>query len=569
VRSVSSRTEAAAIATLGTAFAVVYAWTAVRLRSDPSAAVVEGLLPLALSVGIVVIGVQAARGRLVREQFVRRLLAWVVAGAVTFGAAAGWLFGVVGAAGTAVPSVAVTTLNAATLGALVGALLGTYDGRRRAQQRRLDQLNRINNTLRIATQEIVDAEDRSELERRVCERLQNSEPYESAWVGRYEPGQDVLRPDVWAGLPDEYYENVVITVGSDEDRGQGVGGEAIRTGEIQCSQAVRTDPAMEPWRELFAEHGVESVAVVPLVHGEDVYGILSVYADRPNVFDAPERAVLKELGETIGHAITSLRAQEQLRQRERELSNQNQHLEEFASVISHDLRNPLNVAQGYLSMERERNDSQNLRRVATALDRMTELIEDILTLARTGATVREFEDVDLESLARKAWETTETGTATLNIEGPLGTVRGDESRLRELFENLFRNAVEHGSTNRRSETTDAVEHGSTSSRSSSDNADSPTDEPSVTVTVGRLDDGNGFYVADDGPGIPEHERAEVFEAGYSTTEDGTGFGLNIVRSIADAHGWRADVTESETGGARFDFSGVDPERPESDPVTEA
>ena len=69
----------------------------------------------------------------------------------------------------------------------------------------------------------------------------------------------------------------------------------------------------------------------------------------------------------------------------------------------------------------------------------------------------------------------------------------------------------------------------------------------------------GFYVADTGPGIPPSDREDVFEAGYSTSEDGTGFGLRIVGQIADAHGWEITVTESENGegGARFEFTGVE------------
>jgi signal transduction histidine kinase len=66
-----------------------------------------------------------------------------------------------------------------------------------------------------------------------------------------------------------------------------------------------------------------------------------------------------------------------------------------------------------------------------------------------------------------------------------------------------------------------------------------------------------FYVADTGPGVPESEREDIFEAGYSTTGDGTGFGLRIVEQIADAHGWEITVTENEQGGARFEFTGVE------------
>jgi signal transduction histidine kinase len=67
----------------------------------------------------------------------------------------------------------------------------------------------------------------------------------------------------------------------------------------------------------------------------------------------------------------------------------------------------------------------------------------------------------------------------------------------------------------------------------------------------------GFYVADDGTGVPEADRDDVFDSGYSTTQAGTGFGLAIVAEIAEAHGWDIALTESEDGGARFEVTGVD------------
>jgi len=109
--------------------------------------------------------------------------------------------------------------------------------------------------------------------------------------------------------------------------------------------------------------------------------------------------------------------------------------------------------------------------------------------------------------------------------------------------------VEHDSTSPRSQAPDdAVEHDSTSPRSQA-----PDD--AVTITVGDLSD--GFYLEDDGPGIPESEHDTVFDAGYTTSEDGTGFGLSIVERVAEAHGWEIRVGESEAGGARFEVTGVE------------
>lgn len=211
------------------------------------------------------------------------------------------------------------------------------------------------------------------------------------------------------------------------------------------------------------------------------------------------------------------------KQRQQELKRQNERLEEFASVVSHDLRNPLNVAEGRLALAIEDCDSEHLEAIDRALDRMKTLIEDMLSLAKAGEAVRESQSVALSDLLADCWRNVETGSGRL-VTDTEGTIEADRTRLRQLLENLFRNAIEHGSDD-------------------------------VTVTVGDLP--NGFYVEDDGPGIPVDAREDVLKPGYSTTQDGTGFGLGIVRDIADAHGWDFDIATGAGGGARFEFTGVE------------
>ena len=84
-----------------------------------------------------------------------------------------------------------------------------------------------------------------------------------------------------------------------------------------------------------------------------------------------------------------------------------------------------------------------------------------------------------------------------------------------------------------------------------------SDGDAVTITVGELPDGDGFYVEDDGVGIPPDAREDVFDPGYSTDEDGTGFGLSIVRQVVEAHEWEIRAVEGSEGGARFEVTGVD------------
>jgi PAS domain S-box-containing protein len=223
-----------------------------------------------------------------------------------------------------------------------------------------------------------------------------------------------------------------------------------------------------------------------------------------------------------GYVVTSRDVTER-KQRELELEHKNERLEEFARIVSHDLRNPLGVLSGGIELIERTGDTGYLAECQEAVDRMEALIDDLLTLARQGERIETKEPVALDAIAPRCWETVETEDAELSVETER-TVRADPGRLRQLFENLYRNAIEHGGGD-------------------------------VAVTIGGLDD--GFYVADDGPGIPHEQREQVLRSGFSTTSEGTGLGLAIVSDIVAAHGWDVDIVESETGGARFEIRTAD------------
>lgn len=211
------------------------------------------------------------------------------------------------------------------------------------------------------------------------------------------------------------------------------------------------------------------------------------------------------------------------KERERRLRREKERLDEFASVVSHDLRNPLNVAQGRVELAQDECDTEHLDDAGAAIERSLELIEDLLMVARSGQEVREMESVSMAKLVDTCCSTIDTADASI-VTDLETTIRADRSRLRQLFENLFHNAVEHGGED-------------------------------VTVEIGPLPD--GFYVEDDGTGIPEDARGDVFEYGYTESDDGSGFGLGIVEQIATAHGWDVRIGEGSENGARFEFTGVD------------
>jgi len=234
--------------------------------------------------------------------------------------------------------------------------------------------------------------------------------------------------------------------------------------------------------------------------------------------------IYDEAGNVTGICGVSTDITERVEYKEH-VERQRERLEEFASIVSHDLRNPLDVAQARLKLAREDAPNGHLETIERSLRRMQELIDDILTLARQGETVTDITSVALADAVEQGWRNVQTNDAYLEVAVD-GSISADPTRLQQLFENLFRNSVVHGGDD-------------------------------VTVTVGELDGESGFYVADGGPGIPESKRETVFESGYSTSESGTGFGLAIVREIAEAHDWDVTVTESADGGARFEVRGVE------------
>ena len=198
----------------------------------------------------------------------------------------------------------------------------------------------------------------------------------------------------------------------------------------------------------------------------------------------------------------------------------------LASVISHDLRNPLDVANVHLHEARKTGHAEHFDHLEAAHERMERIIGDVLTLTRGEDALNLASNVDIESVASDAWTTVDTETADLTVDEGVPMTSADRDRLMRLFENLFRNSVEHAR---------------------------PDAEEPISVRVGPVD--SGFYVADDGIGVSAADRERVFDPGYTTatTSAGTGLGLTIVAEIADAHDWTVTLTDSAEGGARFEF----------------
>lgn len=288
----------------------------------------------------------------------------------------------------------------------------------------------------------------------------------------------------------------------------------------QCDLCLMDDASFGRHREVL-EKGKEAADPVFLP-----YVLVITETTRGDFSTVPWQIIDEVVRTPIRQAELQARTAVLLRARDYSLrlQRQNDRLEDFANTISHDLRNPLNVANGRLELAQSECDSEHLTHVEQAHNRMEALIADVLTLALEGATATETEVIELASTAEQCWQNVTTGTATLVTETDQ-LIYADQSRLQQLFENIVRNAIEHG-------------------------------RDDVTITVGDLPNGHGFYIEDDGPGMPKEVQRRAFESGYSTSDEGTGFGLTIVQEIADAHGWNIGVTDSKSGGVRFEITGV-------------
>ncbi|QLK25359.1 PAS domain S-box protein [Natrinema zhouii] len=491
---------------------------------------------------------------------------------------------------------------------------------------------------------LVDATSPLAVERVLREELTSGDQFTFAWVGEYDPGEREIVP--WLSDPGAMAWSLQRTFGIGDGE-YPLLERVIRTKAIQCRRYDEDESDTVPFGDHAFERGARSVAIAPLGAGDELYGVVVIYATDPistreldaiqataatashvletiavrGRLDQRERALhrYERLVETAGdgmyvlddaghfttvndalveitgysregllgeHAsilfhpddvsassalIRSLLKSEkhtetielpletkagetipceaqiavllsdgtflgsvgvlrditERKRSERKLRERNERLDTFARIVSHDLRNPLGVAQGYLELFEESRDPEHADKTREGLDRMEAIIEDVLAIAREGEWAADTVHIDLESIAREAWDHVSTADATLSVTDTM-TLDADRSRLLRLLENCFRNSLEHGDT-------------------------------TGTVRVGTLEsaeqDGRkrGFFIEDDGDGLPAELREELFDPSVSSSSEGLGIGLWIVREVATGHGWSVVATESESGGARFEF----------------
>ncbi|MFW5963654.1 MAG: GAF domain-containing sensor histidine kinase [Natronomonas sp.] len=492
--SLSGRTSTALVCGFGASLAVVHAYHALSHETMASGTVLGAVVPFGLAVAIAALPLALYRGD---RDAAPTVAAWVLLGAATLGVVATAVVAHQFVQGVLVDEALFVVAASATGGGFLGALAGRYDAQTRRRADLVESLQQATTDLSSATTQQEVCERAVEIANRVLDL-----PVTGVWL--YDDEADALAPAAVANPGQELFENPPTYA-----PGGSLSWQVFESGEMAVYDDVRSTDGV---------HNPDTVIRSEIIVSLGEYGVMNLGATDPNAFDDLDLTVAKLLATATTAALGRADREEVLRRQRRELSRQNERLEEFTSVVSHDLRSPLSVAKGRLDLAREQYDDEDLEATADALDRMDSLIEDLLTLAKQGQTVGDVRTVSLADVAETAWENVETAEARLSTED--ATIDADPGRLRQLLENLFTNAVIHGGE---------------------------------TVSVRVEPTEFGFVVADDGPGIPASERERAFEAGYTNHESGTGFGLLIVRRIAVAHGWSVDVEESESGGVRFEF----------------
>lgn len=352
-------------------------------------------------------------------------------------------------------------------------------------------------------------------------------PFEHKVRELLELGRDYL--GVQVGFLTEISDGTQLIVEASGDHELLQPGESCPLSKAYCRKTIDQEDALtvqhaalEGWENdaAYEEFGLKSYIGAKVIVEGEVYGTFCFASEEPREqpFTDQEETFVELMAEWVSYELFQQRATERIEQ-------QRDQLEEFASVVSHDLRNPLGVVQGYLDLAEETGDPEHFDRCRNAVERMGTLIDDLLVLAREGQSIGETESIELAEIVQDCWEFVPAEEATLEVADEV-VLTGDWSRVQQLFENLLRNAVEHGGSD-------------------------------VTVRIGVLESGSGIYVEDDGPGIPEEKREQIFSDGYLPGEKGSGFGLTIVQQIVDAHEWDIRVTESSTGGARFEITGIE------------
>ena len=314
--------------------------------------------------------------------------------------------------------------------------------------------------------------------------------------------------------------------------------DLLRTNQTVYRRDMST--ADYPEEDEFLALGLRCRLATPLLQGARAIGMLSLVRKEPNSFSADDIELASLLGRLVASAVQNIRAYESERQTVEELRRLSALRADFVSLVSHELRTPMaavigaarTLQQRWRDLSPEHRESF-LELIAGETNRLAELIGDVLDTSRieAGTFSFRFREVDLSQLVRDTVATAQLGQDEVrlraNVRSPLPEIRGDLDRLRQVLTNLIDNAIKYSPAGGEVEVRAYPENGR------------------VLVDV-----------RDEGPGIAKADQKLIFEkfgrvTGTDGMRPGTGLGLFIARSIAEAHGGALEVQSAPEQGATF------------------
>lgn len=435
------------------------------------------------------------------------------------------------------------------LGAVVGSLVNRLHEQRRSAGARAAEAEELRDELGRRA-DILDATNRCaralssslEIEQAFSafiRELRGLLPFDRSAILLVEDGNLRVFATAGAGAGTVYPPGTVVPIGG-----------SVMT-QLQSGQVIYREDMTErryDEEEEFVSLGLLSRVLAPLLAGPEPIGAISIVRRDPRAFSQGEIELLSLLGRLVGSAVQNIRAYEVEKTTAEELRRLSALRADFVSLVSHELRSPMASVIGsartlqirWRELSPEQRESF-LALIAHETSRLADLIADVLDTSRieAGTFSYSFGDVDLALLVRDSAAAAERGQDEVPVRAvvhdPLPEVRGDRERLRQVLVNLIDNAVKYSP---------------------------PGEEVRIEAQAG-----NGravIEVRDNGPGIPPEHQGVIFEkfgrVQGGSAKPGTGLGLFIARSIAEAHGGSLGVRSNPDQGSTFTLSlplGVD------------
>jgi PAS domain S-box-containing protein len=426
-------------------------------------------------------------------------------------------------------------------------------------QNKIFHLNRLYALLSRVNTTIVRTLEQEDLFSEICRTVVEEGKFVMAWIGLVDREKNRVTPVAWHGKVDGYLENLTITL-DDSPLGQGPIGTIMKTGTNFVCNDIEHNPYMKPWRDAALKREYRSMAAFPIRLDGQIHGTLAIYSTDAFFFDSDEVILLDEVAGDITYALHTLaeedhrrRAEEELRrlndelelrvsQRTAELELANSELESFNYSVSHDLRSPLTVINGFsqtLLDECGADLSERGRffvdRIKLATNRMAKLIDDLLNLTRVNRKTLQKHHFNLSAIAESVVHDLclrhpRQNQVAFTVEQNLETT-GDQGLVRLVLVNLLGNAWKYTA---------------------------PKPEPRVEFGMTEKEGRSCFFVRDNGVGFDmaySEKLFKPFERLHSLEDfDGSGIGLATVKRIISRHGGVIWAEAAPGEGATFYFT---------------